>query len=261
MMVSRAVSCDKKHKGILQFSLLQNSCVDDCDAQEASDMAQVKSYHLPPTRLIPNSPFPLLHYPGFLAERVNCSAPKAYDLFSSNGWQVQWIFRYGDTQEAHYHSAAHECMAVLSGEATIRFGVADTDEDLEKNTYGHSWEQGGIELHARAGDVFVLPAGTSHKTYRTKPSGSFALLTPGEGRQITANSTRDALADIELTGFTMIGAYPTGSQWDFMRGGEDHVDFERVWSVPKPDKDPVVGQDPAGLCGRWIPVKAVGAHE
>jgi uncharacterized protein YjlB len=139
-------------------------------------MAEPKAYPLPPTKLIPNSPYPLLHYPGFFQPQSNnVDAVAVHDTFGSNGWDTQWIFRYGQTQKSHYHSQAHECMAVLSGEATIRFGVADTDNDLDRNTYGDGKEDGGVELHAKAGDVFIIPAGgalsgpsrTMHKLIQT----------------------------------------------------------------------------------------------
>ncbi|KAK4947684.1 hypothetical protein LTR10_013630 [Elasticomyces elasticus] len=216
-------------------------------------MVVVKRYQLPPTALIPNSPQPLLHYPGFL--KVGGSqnlAAEVYDLFSSNGWQTQWIFRYGPTQTSHYHSEAHECMAVLTGSAKIRFGVADTSSDLEESTHGSGKEDGGVEVHANAGDVFILPAGTAHKTFDTSPSAEFKLLTPGDGHNVAAEDVRDALANIELSGFTMIGAYPKdGGSWDFAKGGENTGEYEKVWSVAKPDHDPVLGTADEGLCGQW----------
>ena len=216
-------------------------------------MVEVKQYQLPPTALIPNSPQPLLHYPRFLSvESGNDAATKIYDLFSSNGWQTQWIFRYGQTQTSHYHSMAHECMVVLTGTATIRFGVADTDPDLEKSTFGSGREEGGIEVAAGPGDVFILPAGTAHKTFNTNPLTEFKLLTPGDGHSVAAEDVRDALAKIELSGFTMIGAYPKdGGEWDFAKGGENAGGYEQVWSVPKPERDPVLGESEDGLCGRW----------
>lgn len=168
-------------------------------------MVEVKKYRLSPTELIPNNPLPLLHYPGILNKKASdgsYSAADVYDSFTENGWQVQWIFRYGPTQASHYHSHAHEVMAVLTGEATIRFGVADTSEDLEESTHGSSKEAGGIEVHAKAGDVFVLPAGTAHKTFDTTPA-PFALLTPGEGKGIEAGDPRKALSEIQLDGFTV----------------------------------------------------------
>src|SRR5690606_2222723 len=155
-----------------------------------------------------------------------------------NGWRVEWIFRYGPTQLSHFHSPAHECMAVLSGSATIRFGAGDTSPDLQDNTWGNRFESSGVEVKAEAGDVFVVPAGVAHKTSDAAPDASFALRTPGDGHGIMAEDPRTALADIELSGFTMLGAY-SGGDWDFVtRGG----DYERAWAVPKPELDPVFGR-------------------
>lgn len=212
-------------------------------------MAEVKKYHLPPTSKIPNSPFPLLHYPQFFPSPASRAPAAVHDAFAANGWQVQWIFRYGPTQQSHYHSAAHECMAVLSGEATIRFGVADDEPGGGGDADGDSSSTTttkGIEVHARAGDVFVLPAGLAHKTFHPDPSDStFKLLTPGDGHHATG------LAGVEVSGFTMIGAYPTGAKWDFAVGGEHEGRYQEVWSVPRPARDPVLGTDPAGLTGLW----------
>ena len=50
----------------------------------------------------------------------------------------------------------------------------------------------------------------------------------------------------------MIGAYPVeGGQWDFQKGGEDVGHFDKVWDVAKPELDPVLGTDSAGLVGLW----------
>jgi uncharacterized protein YjlB len=215
-------------------------------------MPTVKAYHIKPTKLIPNSPQPLLHYPGLLASKADCNAAKAHEIFTSNGWETQWIFRYGPTQTSHYHSQAHECMAVLTGTATIRFGVADTNPDLEASTHGDAHEDGGVELHAEPGDVFLIPAGVSHKTYDTTPA-EFKLLTPGGGRCIPGDDPEKTLSEIELEGFTMIGAYPQGSGWDSCSGGEheDEEAREKVWSVPKPGLDPVLGEAEEGIKGVW----------
>lgn len=236
-------------------------------------MPKIASYRLPPTRLIPNSPYPLIHYANHFTDPQ--SLPEIHDLFASNGWQTQWVFRYGPTQPSHYHSATHECMAVLSGSATIRFGTADTDNintkagddhvesshdddddgDGEKEIGGGG---GGIELRAHAGDVFLIPAGVSHKTFDPyPPTSTFALLTPGDGRGIAAadggtfETARDVLADVQLSGFTMLGAYPADGVWDFAEGGEHVGEFGRVWSVPKPGLDPVLGEGSQGMCGLW----------
>ncbi|KAF4471324.1 Cupin 1 [Fusarium albosuccineum] len=213
-------------------------------------MVQVNKYHLFPTDHIPNSPRPLLHYKNVLAKRPgasHCDPAEVWDMFTKNGWRVEWIFRYGPTQLSHFHSKAHECMAVMSGTATIRFGVADTSEDLEENTYGAAWEKGGVELQAEAGDVFVIPAGVAHKTHKTKPDAEFKLMSPGSGHGIQADDPRKALSEIELTGYTMMGAY-NGGDWDFVQRGGN---FERSWAVPKPQYDPVFGKSEQGLVKTW----------
>lgn len=214
-------------------------------------MVEIHKYHLKPTALIPNSPQPLLFYKGLMAESDRVPA-RIHDLFDANEWKTQWIFRYGPTQESHYHSSIHECMAVLSGTATIRFGVADTDDDLERSTWGGAHEPGGLEIKAEAGDVFVIPAGVAHKTYNTSPGAPFSLLTPGKGRGIQADNVREALEKVELSGYTMMGAYPKNcGDWDFSVGGEDLGNFERTWSVPKPERDPFLGTAQEGLYGQW----------
>lgn len=213
-------------------------------------MAEVRKYHLFPTDLVPNSPRPLLQYKNVLTKRPDTShgdPTEVWDLFTKNEWKVSWIFRYGATQLSHFHSQAHECMAVLSGTATIRFGVADTSEDMKENTYGSAWEEGGIELQAEAGDVFVIPAGVAHKTYNVKPDDGFKLLSPGGAHGIEADDPRKALSEIKLSGYTMMGAY-NGGDWDFVQSGGD---FEKSWSVPKPKYDPVFGQSDKGLFKTW----------
>lgn len=225
-------------------------------------MIEVDEYRLPPTARIPNSPWPLLHYKNVLSRRADgtcCDPAEAWDRFTGHGWEVQWLYRYGPTQDAHFHSGAHECMAVLSGTATIRFGAGDTSEDLDldlvENTTGSSSsdssdssEAGGVEIEAHAGDVFIIPAGVAHKTHSTRPQSVFRLLSPGCGRGIEAEHPRQALAELSLTGFTMIGAYPRGSEWDALRSGGD---FDKVWTVPKPEMDPVFGGAEQGLCSTW----------
>ncbi|KAI1065520.1 hypothetical protein LB507_001234 [Fusarium sp. FIESC RH6] len=212
-------------------------------------MYQIKEYHLPPTDLIPNSPRPLLHYKNVLTKTRNntqCDPAEVWQTFTKNGWNVEWIFRYGSTQSSHFHSEAHECMAVLSGTATIRFGVADTSDDLQESTYGSAWEKGGVLLEAEAGDVFIIPAGVAHKTHNTKPEAEFKLMSPGVGHGIEADDPQQALKEVELSGYCMMGAY-NGGEWDFVKSGGD---YGKSWKVPKPERDPVFGKG-EGLVKIW----------
>ena len=67
------------------------------------------------------------------------------------------------------------------------------------------------------------------------------------------SSHKQALAqDIKLDGFTMLGAYPDGAEWDFNEGSlGDHEDWATTWAIPKPARDPVLGESQDGLCGQW----------
>lgn len=196
------------------------------------------AYQLRPTELTPNSDYPLLHYRGLVdVDQLTTSA--ASKLFEDNDWETQWIFRYGPTQRAHYHSKTHETMVVLNGQARIRFGAADLTSGEDPN---EKHEDGGVELDAATGDVFVIPAGVSHKTFNTPAGSTSELLTPGDGHGIHHAD----LDQIDLSGYMMLGAYPRGSsEWDFCVGGEGKVE------APKPAKDPVLGDSPDGLLGVW----------
>ncbi|CAJ2506481.1 Uu.00g006110.m01.CDS01 [Anthostomella pinea] len=216
-------------------------------------MPAPKTYNLEPTPLVPNSPYPLIHYPRFFgSDGRNLDALTAYRSFLVNGWETQWIARYGPSQRAHYHSKTHECMTVLSGTATIRFGAADADDDMQTNTNGAGHEGGGVEIHAEPGDVFVIPAGVSHKTFDAKPVAESGFLIPGDGHRTAGGNVEETLKDVKLNGFTMIGAYQHGGEWDFSVGGEHAGRYETVWSVPKPARDPVLGEEREGLSGLWI---------
>lgn len=123
-------------------------------------------------------------------------------------------------------------MVVLTGTAKIRFGVADMEGGTGK-------EDGGVVVDAREGDVFILPAGTAHKTFETEPRAELELLTPGDGHAVG----EEGLGDVVLEGFTMMGAYPVGSVWDFATGGEFEGRYEGVWGVERPGLDPVLGEE------------------
>ncbi|KAJ4991218.1 FAD-dependent pyridine nucleotide-disulfide oxidoreductase [Stagonosporopsis vannaccii] len=225
---------------------------------------KVLTYTLPPTKLIPNSPHVLIHYPGLLTSLVqnkSFSTTQIFDLFASNGWQSQWIARYGPNQNSHYHSGAHECMAVISGgRAQILFGVADSAEDraqdLGLGTAGRDIneagrEDGGVLLDAEVGDVFILPAGVAHKTHNpSPPTDGIVFHQPPDKRD--EKGCREFFAGIPIEGeFMMMGAYPRGEEWDFRIGGEHEGRFGEVWGVEVPERDPVLGTSGEGLVGLW----------
>jgi len=207
-------------------------------------MPETKTYQLPPTALVPNSPRPLIHYRNFFPAEADRTPTALHEKFARNGWSTQWIWRYGKDQTAHYHSGAHECMVVLTGKARIRFGVADISDEASHQT---SSEEGGVEVEASAGDVFILPAGTAHKTYDAMPEAPLKLLTPGNGHAVDLKG----LEGVKLEGFTMMGSYPAGSDWDYAVGGDSEGAYQKVWDVAKPEKDPVLGNGREGLCTLW----------
>ncbi|CAE7032418.1 hypothetical protein HRS9139_05376 [Pyrenophora teres f. teres] len=229
---------------------------------------KVHTYTLPPTRLIPNSPLPLLHYPALLKPLVTTpdfTSTALLALYASNGWQTQWIARYGPDIQSHYHSITHEAMTVISGTgATIRFGVADSPSwEAGKLAPGErgDGEEGGVEIEAGVGDVFVVPAGVAHKTFAPRPeTKEMAFWEPPrgikEGGREKGEERRRFFEGVEVKGeFMMMGAYPEGNLWDFKVGGEHEGREGVVWDVPVPGRDPVLGESLEGLVGLW---KGVG---
>ncbi|OAL04677.1 hypothetical protein IQ06DRAFT_290717 [Phaeosphaeriaceae sp. SRC1lsM3a] len=228
-----------------------------------------KTYHLPPTPLIPNSPYPLIHYPALLKDTVSnpsFSTAQVFDLFKKNGWQTQWLARYGPDIQSHYHSTTHEAMVVVSGgSATIRFGVADAP-DWAAGKYGigerAGGEDGGVEIEAGLGDVFIIPAGVSHKTFRTDPpTEELAFHQPEDIKQGHAAQSLDEESEMRHRSFfekvpvqgefMMMGAYPRGGVWDFAVGGEHEGKEREVWDVRMPERDPVLGEGEEGIRGMW----------
>ncbi|KAJ5263664.1 hypothetical protein N7478_011269 [Penicillium angulare] len=180
-------------------------------------------YDIKPTKLIPNSPKPLIHFNGCFHRGGKVDPVLAYDTFKSNGWDPQWVTRYGSHQRSHYHGQAHEVMAVLSGPGAIRWGVRDLDDDSGNHTYGGANEEGSLHMQANVCDVFVIPSGITHKIYNpyTATTRDATCLT-GDAHYIESEDPRKLLGELPFTEFIMIGAYPMGSTWTWEEGG-DHV--------------------------------------
>jgi len=102
-------------------------------------------YLLDDDGLIPNHPsLPLLVYEDVLSLAGPDPATIAEETFQRNGWGGTW--RNGIYPFHHYHSTAHEVLAIVQGWARVQLGG-------EK----------GVTLTVSAGDVLLLPAGTGHK--------------------------------------------------------------------------------------------------
>lgn len=101
--------------------------------------------------VIPNHPtLPVLLYKNVWAEE----ALHAESLLNRHGWGNSWlngVFNYH-----HYHSNAHEALAVVSGFVKLILGG-----------------EHGQKVYLQTGDVVVLPAGTGHK--RLEASADFRI--------------------------------------------------------------------------------------
>ncbi|MFC9710804.1 cupin domain-containing protein [Paenibacillus sp. NPDC056933] len=97
--------------------------------------------------VIPNHPsLPVLLYKGIWAT----DSSRAETMLNRNGWGNSWINGVFDYH--HYHSNAHEVLAVVSGFVQLILGG-------EK----------GQKVYLQTGDVVVLPAGTGHKRLEASP--------------------------------------------------------------------------------------------
>lgn len=161
-----------------------------------SVIMETEIYLLQPRERFPNNPrLPLILYRQAI-DTAKDPAGMVEARFHVNGWAGTW--RNGVYPFHHYHSNAHEVLGVAIGRATIQFGGP-----------------GGPEVTVHAGDVAILPAGTSHKR---------------------SDASRD---------FLVVGGYPEGqADYDLVRGGMDEaVARARIAAVPLPAMDPVFGAD------------------
>ena len=106
---------------------------------------QLKTFLLEDDGAIPNNEeHPLLVYSGVLELPGHNPAAACEEVFQANGWGGSW--RNGIYSFHHYHSTAHEVLAIARGEARVQFGG----------------EKGPV-FELKPGDVVVIPAGVGHK--------------------------------------------------------------------------------------------------
>jgi uncharacterized protein YjlB len=96
---------------------------------------------LEPDGGIPNSRLPVLIYHDIGAAQAAAGAEAA---LAEHGWRGAW--RDGIFGFHHFHSTAHEVLAIVAGSVRVRLGGP-----------------GGRSLEVQRGDVLVLPAGTGHR--------------------------------------------------------------------------------------------------
>lgn len=150
--------------------------------------------HLKDDGTYPNNSLPVLLWRQGVPITGDSGAETIERRFEQNGWGGTW--RNGIFTYHHYHATAHEVLGIARGSVTVQLG-------------GPS----GKIVELAAGDVVLLPAGTSHKNL---------------------GQSDDLL---------VIGAYPPGQRPDILRGepGERPDADRRISVVPLPDRDPVAG--------------------
>lgn len=117
-------------------------------------MIDCEAYSFEDDGSIPNSPVPLLLYPGALRGEQQ-SATACRKVLKDHGWSNSWV--NGIFSYHHYHSNAHEVLAVIGGSADVIFGGKE-----------------GEEISMNRGDVVLIPAGTGH--CRLKSSSDFQVV-------------------------------------------------------------------------------------
>ncbi|GKZ26454.1 hypothetical protein AbraIFM66951_007879 [Aspergillus brasiliensis] len=165
---------------------------------------------IPPTAHSPNSTRPVLIYRNALLDKTPQGATAAIE-------QAEWVQGghwkiAGNAQAAvpHYHSVTHEAYTVLHGTGTYRLGKSTLDSDVDANG-----EEVGVVFTARAGDVFVFPAGITHCVTHTSD-------------------------DYEIIGWYSL-------PWDYEEAldSPEETDRKRMIceSVPTPVLDPIYGKE------------------
>jgi len=113
-----------------------------------------QAFHFEDDGSIPNNELPLLLYPQALSDE-QLDPDKCIRLLADHGWTGAWV--NGIFPYHHYHSNAHEVLAVIGGSARVMLGGPE-----------------GEEVEIKAGDVVLIPAGVGH--CRLSSSGGFRVV-------------------------------------------------------------------------------------
>ena len=104
-----------------------------------------ETLHFKPNGRVPNSRFPVLLYRGVVTSATGVDLADAIEeTFRRHDWLNNWR-ELGVYDYYHFHSTTHEVLGMARGHISLRLGGA-----------------GGTVVVLTAGDVLVLPAGTSH---------------------------------------------------------------------------------------------------
>src|SRR3954471_19844145 len=160
---------------------------------------RLETLRFKPNGRVPNSRFPVLLYRGAVTAAPGGDPADAIEgTFRRHDWLNNWR-ELGVYDYYHFHSTTHEALGMARGQITLRLGG-----------------EGGTVVTLTAGDILVLPAGTSH-------------------------TRLDNSADSH-----MVGGYPEGRDWDLIRDevvteAEARSAVKLIGSLPIPARDPVTG--------------------
>jgi uncharacterized protein YjlB len=160
---------------------------------------RLETLQFKPNGLVPNSRFPvLIHRAAVSAGAGDDLADAIEETFRRRDWLNNWR-ELGVYDYPHFHSTTHEALGMARGRITLRLGGA-----------------GGTIVTLTAGDVLVLPAGTSHTRLENSSDSH------------------------------MVGGYPEGRDWDLIRDeevteGESRDAVKLIGSLPIPARDPATG--------------------
>src|SRR5689334_18227633 len=107
-------------------------------------MKSVRKIYFGKAADVPNHTLPVLIYRGVLAAKAAGKARLFRERFRNNRWTGLWTDTIYDY--THFHSNAHEALAVAEGRVTLKLGGED-----------------GSLFRLKAGDMIVLPAGVGHR--------------------------------------------------------------------------------------------------
>ncbi|MEW6159171.1 MAG: cupin domain-containing protein [Verrucomicrobiota bacterium] len=151
----------------------------------------------------------------------------------------------------------HRTLPLVVYEAAFDFGDDQPEEILEQvfgsNRWRGSWRNGIYpyhHYHSTAHEVLGVTRGSAKVQFGGEPGvvlklsiGDVVIIPAGVGHKNVGASA----------GFTVVGAYPDGQEWDLCYGKADERPRadQNIAKVPLPSRDPVFGED-GPLFTHWI---------
>lgn len=112
---------------------------------------RVSALSFDPTDRVPNSSLPVVVYRRAFSLSSVPTKPELAKMMAPylgrNGWRLDWLDSDAVYRYTHYHSTAHEVLAVVDEVAAIRLGGTQSRE----------------VIHVGPGDLVAIPAGVGHR--------------------------------------------------------------------------------------------------